>query len=172
MSLTRFHVQNNALSPPPQMPALRASASEPALLLRRFFFPEILSTGGFTLDSGENVFQQLYRSRPRGAEKDFGFALECMRMPSHPPHTMVNRAKRGLLSSLIPSAHRLLQSGAGLSPKAVAGIQPDAIIALLNGKNSSLRYYTNNIFKISPLNGLIQPLTSSQGTGITPQCPQ
>ena len=65
---------------------------------------------------------------------------------------MVNRAKRGLLSSLIPSAHRLLQSGAGLSPKAVAGIQPDAIIALLNGKNSSLRYYTNNIFKISPLN--------------------
>ena len=167
MSLTRFHVQNNALSP-----ALRAFASEPALLLRRFFFPEILSTGGFTLNSGENVFQQLYRSRPRGAEKDLRFALECMRMPSHLPHTTVNRAKRGLLSSLIPSAHRLLQSGAGLSPKAVAGIQPDAIIALLNGKNSSLRYYTNNIFKISPLNGLIQPLTSSQGTGITPQCPQ
>ena len=113
MSLTRFHVQNNALSPPPADARTAGICKpEPALLLRRFFFPEILSTGGLTLNSGENVFQQLYRSRPRGAEKDLRFALECMRMPSHLPHTTVNRAKRGLLSSRIPSAHRLLQSGA------------------------------------------------------------
>lgn len=170
--MTRFHVQNNALSPPPADARTAGICKRTGAFIAPVLFPEILSTGGFTLNSGENVFQQLYRSRPRGAEKDLRFALECMRMPSHLPHTTVNRAKRGLLSSLIPSAHRLLQSGAGLSPKAVAGIQPDAIIALLNGKNSSLRYYTNNIFKISPLNGLIQPLTSSQGTGITPQCPQ
>ena len=164
MSLTRFHVQNNALSPPRRCPHCGHLQAN-----RRFYCAGSFFLKYFQL---ENVFQQLYRSRPRGAEKDLRFALECMRMPSHLPHTTVNRAKRGLLSSLIPSAHRLLQSGAGLSPKAVAGIQPDAIIALLNGKNSSLRYYTNNIFKISPLNGLIQPLTSSQGTGITPQCPQ
>lgn len=172
MSLTRFHVQNNALSPPADARTAGICKRTGRFYCAGSFFLKYFQLVGSPSILGKtcsNSCTDLGHAVPKRT-----LGLRWSACGCHPicPTQRLTGPNEGcfLLSFLRPTG--CFRVGPGLSPKAVAGIQPDAIIALLNGKNSSLRYYTNNIFKISPLNGLIQPLTSSQGTGITPQCPQ
>ena len=138
--------------------------------------PAIFLTGRFTLDSGGSVFQQSSLPSVTRCRQELktcsGGHMDAAPAP-FAPHSgsqgqtggfstpfcetavlFVNGivipawSKRAfLLSALWPSGRK---SGPGLLPGTVAGVQPDAMLALPKGRKSPPGYYADSILEFLP----------------------
>ena len=159
----------------PQLPALRAFASEPAQQKRRFFLLLYFQRVGSPSILGENVFQQLSLTsatqRRQGQQTCFGWH-GCRPAPIRPTQWLTRAngdcffcilgngvlfvngiiipawSKRAfLLSALRPSGRPKWVRAPARKKRLAANGKPNALLALPKGRKSPPGYYANSILE-------------------------